>query len=107
VAFKFLPELPPAKLLVLGLVISLIVLWSAYQYLFVVYAGKTLGMMAAKTRLRTFKGRSLNMRQRQLRVLSFFLSSLSLGMGLMWAFVDVDGFCWHDRLSQTFLTRRD
>lgn len=107
VAFKVLPELPPAKLLVLGLVVSTVVLWSAYQYLFVVYAGKTLGMMAAKTRLRTFKGRSLTMRQRQLRVLSLFLSSLSLGMGLMWAFVDVDGLCWHDRLSQTFLARWD
>lgn len=106
VAFKILPELPPAKLLVLGTVTSLVVLWSAYQYLFVVYAGKTLGMMAARIRLRTFKGRSLNMRQRQLRVLTFFLSSLSLGMGLMWAFVDVDSFCWHDRLSQTFLARR-
>jgi len=107
VAFKFLPELPPAKLLVMGLVVSTVVLWSAYQYLFVVYAGKTLGMMAAKTRLRTFKGKSLNMRQRQLRVLTLFLSSLSLGMGLMWAFVDVDGLCWHDRLSQTFLARWD
>ena len=107
VAFKLLPELPSAKLLVLGSIVSAVVLWSAYQYLFVVYAGNTLGMMAARIRLRTFKGRSLNMRQRQLRVLTLFLSSLSLGMGLMWAFVDVDGLCWHDRLSQTFLTRRD
>ncbi len=107
VAFKILAELPPAKLLVLGLLASTVVLWSAYQYLFVVYAGKTLGMMAARVHLRTFKGRSLTMRQRKLRVLSLYLSSLSLGMGLMWAFVDVDSLCWHDRLSQTFLTRRD
>jgi hypothetical protein len=107
VAFKILKDLPPAKLLVLGLVVSTVVLWSAYQYLFVVYAGKTLGMMATHVRLRTFKGKSLTMQQRKRRVLSFYLSSLSLGMGLMWAFVDVDGLCWHDRLSHTFLTRPD
>ena len=81
VAFKVLPELPPAKLLVLGLVVSTVVLWSAYQYLFVVYAGKTLGMMAASIRLRTFKGRSLTMRQRQLRVLSLILVVAIAGNG--------------------------
>ena len=107
VAFRILPELPPAKVLAMGIVVTTVVLWSAYQYLFVVYAGQTLGMMAAGIRLRTFTGKSLNMRRRKLRVLSLYLSSLSLGMGLMWAFVDVDSLCWHDRLSQTFLTRRD
>jgi len=40
-------------------------------------------------------------------VLGLYLSSLSLGMGLMWALVDVDGLCWHDRLSKTFLAARD
>ncbi len=106
VAFKILHELPPAKLVVLGLVMSTVVLWSAYQYLFVVYSGRTLGMMATRVRLRTFKGKPLTMQRRKLRVLSLYLSSLSLGMGLMWAFVDEDGLCWHDRLSRTFLTRR-
>ena len=107
VAFRILTEVPPAKLLATGFLVTTVVLWSAYQYLFVVYAGQTLGMMAARIRLCTFKGRSLNMRRRKLRVLSLYLSSLSLGMGLMWAFVDVDSLCWHDRLSQTFLTSRD
>ena len=46
------------------------------------------------------------MRQRRHRVLGFYLSALSLGMGLMWVFVDVDGLCWHDRLSQTYLADR-
>ena len=107
VAFKILTELPPTKLLALGLFISTVVLWSAYQYLFVVYSGRTLGMMATHSRFRTFKGKPLAMSQRKLRVSSLYLSSFSLGMGLMWAFVDEDGLCWHDRLSRTFLTRRD
>lgn len=107
VAYRILTELPPAKLLVLSLLMSTVVLWGAYQYLFVVYSGNTLGMIATHIRLRTFKGKPLTLGQRQLRVLSLYLSSLSLGMGLMWAFVDEDALCWHDRLSQTFLTRRD
>ena len=107
VAYKALESPSLSKPLVLGLLAGALVLWSTYQYLFVVYAGKTLGMMAARTRLRTFKGRALTMRQRRYRVFGLYLSSLSLGMGLMWALVDVDGLCWHDRLSKTFLAARD
>ena len=24
-------------------------------------------------------------------------------MGLLWAFVDIDALCWHDRISRTYL----
>ncbi len=106
VAFKILSTPPLSKPLILGLVASAGLLWSVYQYLFVVYAGQTLGMIAVGIRLRTFKGRPPNFRQRRHRVLSFCLSALSLGMGLMWVFVDVDALCWHDRLSQTYLSDR-
>jgi hypothetical protein len=27
-------------------------------------------------------------------------------MGLLWALVDVDGLCWHDRISRTYLTKQ-
>ncbi len=107
VAFKMLGTPALIKPLLLGIAAAAVVLWSTYQYLFVVYAGKTVGMIAAKVRLRTFKGRSPNFRQRRRRVLGFYLSALSLGMGLMWAFVDVDGLCWHDRLSETYLAGRE
>jgi uncharacterized RDD family membrane protein YckC len=107
VAYKALENPALSKPLVLGLLAGALVLWSTYQYLFVVYAGKTLGMIVARTRLRTFKGRALTMRQRRYRVFGLYLSALSLGMGLMWALVDVDGLCWHDRLSRTFLAARD
>ncbi|HEY4931778.1 MAG TPA: RDD family protein [Terriglobales bacterium] len=106
VALKVLAKPPLTKPLILGLVVAAGLLWSVYQYLFVVYAGRTLGMMAAKICLRTFKGKAPNLRQRRHRVLGFYLSALSLGMGLMWMFVDVDSLCWHDRLSQTYLTDR-
>lgn len=105
-AYKLLNHPPISKFLVMGVFGGAVVLWVTYHYLFLVHAGKTLGMMAARVRLRTFKGRAPTMSQRRYRALSLYLSSLSLGMGLLWAFVDVDGLCWHDRLSHTYLAHR-
>lgn len=107
VAYKIIPQLAITKPLILAAVVIAGLLWSVYQYLFVVYAGRTFGMMATKIQLRTFKGKTPTLRQRRKRVLGFYLSLLSLGMGLMWVLVDVDALCWHDRLSQTYLAERD
>ena len=107
VAYKILGDPSLSKPLMLGAAAGAVVVWTSYHYLFVVHAGKTLGMMAARIGFSTFKGKSPNLRQRRNRVLALFLSSLSLGMGLMWAFVDVDDLCWHDRLSHTYLAQRD
>ena len=106
VAYRMLSEPPISKPLVVGLVLSAGLLWSVYQYLFLVYAGTTFGMLAAKISLRTFMGKAPTFGQRRRRVLGFYLSALSLGMGLMWMFVDVDSLCWHDRLSRTYLADR-
>lgn len=106
-AYKTLADPPITKQLIIGLAAAIPLLWSVYQYLFTVYAGKTLGMLAARIRLRTFKGNTPTMRQRRNRMLGFYLSALSLAMGLMWAFVDVDALCWHDRLSHTYLCERE
>jgi uncharacterized RDD family membrane protein YckC len=107
VAYKILARPPLNRPLLLGIGAALVVLWSAYQYLFVVHAGTTIGMLAARLRIRTFEGKSPALRQRRNRILGFYLSALSLGMGLMWAFVDVDELCWHDRLSRTYLSARE
>ena len=90
-----------------GIVASAVVLWSTYQYLFVVHSGTTLGMLAARIRIRTFLGKPASLGQRRNRILGFYLSALSLGMGLMWAFVDINELCWHDRLSHTYLSGRE
>jgi uncharacterized RDD family membrane protein YckC len=106
VAYTLMNRPAASKLLIVGLVISGVLLWATYLYLFLVYAGRTMGMMAAGIRLLTFKGKAPGMRRRRGRAVSFILSSLSLGMGLMWSFVDVDGLCWHDRLSRTYMAQR-
>jgi len=107
VAYKILDSPAPSKFLILGLLAGALTLWFAYHYLFLVHAGKTLGMMAARIRLRTFKGKAPSMRLRRNRVLGLYMSSMALGMGLMWSLVDVDGLCWHDRLSTTYLASRE
>jgi len=84
-----------------------LLLWAIYQYLLVVYAGRTAGMQAAGIRITTFKGRQPSLHHRRNRALGLYLSTASLAMGLLWAFVDVDTLCWHDRISGTYLTRRD
>jgi uncharacterized RDD family membrane protein YckC len=107
VAYKILAGPPLTKPLVLGIWAATVVLWSTYHYLFVVHSGSTLGMLAARLSMRTFAGKSPTLRQRRNRIVGFYLSVLSLGMGLMWAFVDVDELCWHDRLSGTYLSERE
>jgi len=106
-AARFFPALPPMKYLVAAVVAVSVLLWASYNYLFLVYRGRTLGMTAAHVRLRTFKGQFPDFRQRQLRVVGLYLSVLSLGMGVLWYFVDVESLCWHDRISQTFPTAAD
>ncbi len=107
VGYKMLPGLALTKPLLLTLAAVPLLLWAAYQYVFVLYGGVTAGMRAAGIRLRTFKGASPNWRHRRTRVIGLYFSAASLMMGLLWATVDVDGLCWHDRISRTYLTSRE
>jgi uncharacterized RDD family membrane protein YckC len=107
VGYKMLPGLALTKPFLLTLAAVPLLLWAAYQYVFVLYGGVTAGMRAAGIRLRTFKGTSPNWRHRRTRVIGLYFSAASLMMGLLWATVDVDGLCWHDRISRTYLTSRE
>ena len=85
----------------LGLVALL--LWMAYEFLFVVYTGSTPGLRAARLRLAGFDGLPLHRRSRRWRVLASFLSAFSAGLGYFWCVLDQDGLCWHDRISRTYV----
>lgn len=82
-------------------------LWAIYEYLFITHGGLTAGMQLTGLRIRTFKGDAPRRRERRKRVLAVYFSTASLGMGLLWALVDVDTLCWHDRMSHTYLTGRE
>lgn len=94
----------PPRLQLAGLVAGLLaVFWAAYQYLLVVYSGSTPGLRLAKLELSRFDGTPANRRLRRWRILTSFLSAVSLGMGYAWVFLDEDALCWHDRISHTYL----
>jgi uncharacterized RDD family membrane protein YckC len=107
VAYKILPQLQPTKPLILGAATVPVLLWAVYQYLMMMYAGTTAGMQMTKMRLSTFKGGAPNRRHRRSRVIGLYFSTASLMMGLLWSLVDVDALCWHDRISHTYLTKRN
>ena len=107
VAHRIVPKALITKPLLLAATAILVILWAAYQYILQVYAGATVGMVLTKTRLRTFKGAFPKWEQRRNRVLAFYLSAGSLAMGLLWALVDVDKLCWHDRISRTYLSSHE
>lgn len=79
-------------------------LWLAYQYTFLVQAGTTPGLRVARLQLRGFDGTAPDARQRRARVLAIGLSAVSLGLGFLWALIDEESFCWHDRITCTMIT---
>ena len=81
-------------------------LWAAYQHLLIVYAGSTPGLRTAGLELARFDGTSANRSLRRWRVLASYLSGASLGMGFVWALLDEDALCWHDRITHTYLAPR-
>ena len=80
-----------------------VLLWMAYQFVFVVYTGSTPGLRAARLTLTKFDGSTVHRRLRRWRVLASFLSAFSAGLGYLWCFVDQDSLCWHDRITRTHL----
>lgn len=78
-------------------------LWAVYEYLFLVHAGVTLGMQTARLQLVTFEGMQPRRRARRARAIAMVLSTLSLGLGVIWALLDEDTLCWHDRITRTYL----
>ena len=82
------------------------VLWAAYQYLLIVYAGRTPGSAGAKLELVRFDGTATTRSLRRWRVIASYLSAASLGLGYIWVFLDEDVLCWHDRITHTYLAPR-
>jgi uncharacterized RDD family membrane protein YckC len=101
--FRINAELPPlSKVAGTGVLLTGL-LWSAYQYLLLVYSGATPGLTLAKLELHRFDGSPVPLRIRRWRVLTSMLSGLSLGLGYAWCFLDEDRLCWHDRITRTYM----
>ena len=103
--FRAAPSLAAVQtslsILALGTLTLAIILWSVYEFSFVVYTGSTLGLRALHLHLAAFDGSPLNRKLRRWRVLASFLSALCVGFGFLWCLLDQDGLCWHDRITRT------
>jgi uncharacterized RDD family membrane protein YckC len=106
VFFRINAELPPLSKIAGAGVLLIGLLWSAYQYLLLVYSGTTPGLKLAKLELHRFDGSPVPLRTRRWRVLTSVLSGLSLGLGYAWCFLDEDRLCWHDRITRTYMAPR-
>ena len=81
-------------------------LWSAYQYGFLVFSGTTPGLRLAKLAVTRFDGSRASRSLRRWRAVASLLSAISLGLGYAWCFLDEDQLCWHDRITRTHLAPR-
>jgi uncharacterized RDD family membrane protein YckC len=99
------PQRPPIPVLAMAVLVVAVLLWAAYEFLFMVYTGSTPGLRLARLRLVRFDGASAQRRVRRWRVLASYLSAFSLGLGYLWSILDEDGLCWHDRITRTHFSR--
>jgi uncharacterized RDD family membrane protein YckC len=95
--------LPSLREFEIGSIVSILVVATLYQSLFYILAKSTPGMMYAGISMRTFEGLPPTRAQRSRRLLALLLSTLPLGLGVLWAVFDDDHLGWHDRLSGTYL----
>lgn len=98
--------LPQGRAFLALMIITAGFFWPLYQYLFLAQHGKTLGMRVTNLELADFDQKIVTKTQRRARAFSMALSAYPLGMGLIWALLDEDALCWHDRITRTFLVSR-
>lgn len=100
---RFNPVRQPLPLLAATAAATAVLLWIAYQFLFIVYTGSTPGLRAVRLQLAARDGSPVSRRTRCWRVVASFLSAFSAGLGYLWCFMDPDSLCWHDRITKTHL----
>ncbi len=90
----------------LALFVALIVaIFFVYSIFFLATSNQTIGMMFTDLRLAGAAKTRPRLGQVLLRCPAYLLSILLAGIGLLWAIVDRDGRCLHDRISGTRVER--
>ncbi len=83
---------------------TLALFYAQYFALFTVFGGSTPGMMLRGLRVVSFDGSMPTSRQMVWRSFGYLISAGTCFLGFVWALWDDDQLCWHDRISQTYLT---
>lgn len=106
VALRLTGGPPPWRLAVVAGAVVAVFFWFLYQFLMLVYNGRTPGLRAARLEVRRFDGTPASRSWRRWRVLTSVLSAAALGLGYAWCWLDEEQLCWHDRITRTHLRRR-
>ena len=101
--FQLTREILPRPQLLITAALVTTIFWLGYQYALLVMTGGTLGQRACKLELACFDGSVPTTAKRRWRFLSSLLSAAAVMLGYVWAFLDEEGLCWHDRISRTYL----
>lgn len=80
------------------LVCAFALLAAIYQALFFSLSTATPGMRCARVALCTFGGENPRRRAVRRRLLALLLSTVPIGLGFLWALLDEERLCWHDRI---------
>lgn len=89
----------------LAVVASTVVLFYAlYVAVFTFFGGATPGLMLCHLRVISFDGSDPTPGQLLWRSFGYLISAGTLLFGFLAALWDEDALCWHDRISQTYLT---
>jgi uncharacterized RDD family membrane protein YckC len=78
--------------------------YAQYFALFSVFGGSTPGMMLRGLRVVGFDGGIPTSRQTVWRSFGYLISAGACFLGFAWSLWDDDQLCWHDRISDTYLT---
>jgi uncharacterized RDD family membrane protein YckC len=86
---------------------TLVLFYVLYVGLFTFFGGTTPGMMLRHLRVVSFDGSDPAPAQLLWRSFGYLISAGTLLFGFLAALWDEDALCWHDRISQTYLTSSD
>jgi uncharacterized RDD family membrane protein YckC len=86
----------------IGSAAAFLILFTLYQVLFFTFSDATPGMRYARIGLCTFSDDNPTRAQMRRRALTFLVSALPCGLGLIWTWIDTDRLTWHDRISRIY-----
>ncbi|MDQ6709383.1 MAG: RDD family protein [Candidatus Dormibacteraeota bacterium] len=69
------------------------------------WPGQTLGSKALNIKVIRTEGSDLTITQALIRYVGFVISSIPLGLGLIWAAFDKDKQGWHDKIAGTYVVK--
>ncbi len=99
VAALLLPFLTDVTSLLIGIALNV----GYYAYFWTQHEGQSPGKRIMHIRIVKTNGTPLTMTDALVRVVGYYFSRLSLGLGYLWAAFDANNQAWHDKMANTYV----